>query len=95
VIISQYNIYVKEAVLDALSTPILHFAIQSLFFVLLRETPNFRRYFTATKQIVMGLRFGKRKVKEHLKLHLLRIYHIVIQLQLQYLIGDKVLSLRK
>ena len=34
-------------------------------------------------------------MKDHLKLHLLHIYHIVIRSELKYLIGVKVLSLRK
>jgi hypothetical protein len=63
--------------------------------VLLRTTLDFRGYFTATQQIVIGSQIGEWKVKEHPKLHLLHIYHIVIGLQLKSLIGAKVLSLQK
>jgi hypothetical protein len=35
VIVSQYDIYVKDAVLDALSPPIVHFAMRSLLVELL------------------------------------------------------------
>jgi hypothetical protein len=40
------------------------------------------------------LLFGEWKVKEHVKLHLLHMYHIVIHSQLKYLIGAKVQTLR-
>ena len=93
-IVSPYDIYVKEAALDALLLPILQFAIRSLFVVSLRKTLNSRRYFTATERIVIGSQIREWEVKGHQKLHLLRIYHMVIRAQLKYLIGAKVLSLR-
>jgi len=43
---------------------------------------HFGRYFTATQRILIGSQIGEWVVKEHLKLHLLHIYHIVIQLVL-------------
>jgi hypothetical protein len=60
--------------------------------VLLRKKPNFQRYLTATQPIVIASQDGQWEVKEHLKLHLLRIYRIVIQSQVEYSIGAKVLS---
>jgi len=94
-IVSQYDIYVKHTILHALSPPIVQFVIQSLFIKSFRKTPNFLHYFTATQWIVIRSQFGEWKVKEHLKLHLLHIYHIVIRSQLKYLIGAKDLSSRK
>ena len=41
---------------------------------------------------MVGSQIGEREVKLHLKVHLLLIYHIVIQSQLKYCIEDKVLS---
>jgi len=78
-ILSHYDVYVEDAVLDALSPPILQCAIRSLFVVLLQKSPNCQGYFTATQQIVIVSHIGEWEVKEHLKLHLLRIYHIVIR----------------
>jgi len=95
VIVSQYDIYVKDAVFDALSPPILQFAIQSLFTELLSDNAKIFVFFQATQRIVIISQIEEWEVKEHQKLHLLRIYHIVIQSELKSLIGAKVLSLRK
>ena len=78
-IVSHYDVYVNDAVLDALSPPILQSAIWSLFVVSLRKTPNHQPCSTATQRIVIVSHIGEWEVKEHLKLHLLRIYHIVIR----------------
>jgi hypothetical protein len=53
---------------------------------------NIRRSVTASQRIVIGSQIREWEVKEHLKLHVLRIYHIVIRSKLQYLIGAKLLS---
>jgi len=90
VIVSHYDIYVKESVVDALSPPILQIVIGSLFVELLRNNAENKAFFEATQRIVIGSQFGEWEVKEHRKLHLLRIYHIAIQSQLKYLIGPKV-----
>ena len=95
VIVSQYDIYVQDAVVDALSRPIVQFAIRSLFVEWLWNNTEDFAFFEATQLIVIGLQIGQREVIKHLKLHLLRIYHSVIQSQLKYLIGAKVLSSRK
>jgi len=52
-------------------------------------------FFKETQQIVIGSQIGEWEAEEHLKLHLLRIYHTVIQSQLKYLIQAKVLGVRK
>jgi hypothetical protein len=52
-------------------------------------------YFTETQRILIGSQIGDQGVKDHAKLHLLHIYHIVIQSELKYLIGAKVRSSRK
>jgi len=91
-IVSQYDIYVKDAALDARSLAILQFAIRSAYVESLRKWPNFGHYFTANQHIVIGSKIGQWEVKEHLKLRVLRIYHIVIKSELKYLIGGKVLS---
>jgi len=93
--VSQYDIYIKDAVLDALWPPSLRFAIRSLFVKSLRKMLNSWCYFTATQGIVIGSQIGKWEVKEHPKLHVLCIYYIVIRSQLKYLIGAKVKSLWK
>ena len=92
VIISQYDIYVKDAVFHTLLTSILHFEIQSIFVGSLQKAHNFRRYFPATQRTLIGSHSGKLEVKEHAKPHLFHIYHIVIQSKLKYLIGAKVQS---
>jgi hypothetical protein len=53
VIVSQYDIYAKEAVVDALSRPILQFTIQILFVELLRNKVDNSAFFEATQQIVI------------------------------------------
>jgi hypothetical protein len=90
--LSQYDIYVTDAVLDALSPPILQFAIRSIFVVSLHKTLDFRPSFTATKQLVIKSHTGEWEVKKHPKQHLLHMYYIMIQSQLKYSIGAKVLS---
>ena len=94
-IVSQYDIYAKDAVLDGLSPPILQFAIRSLFIELLSNNAENLASVEATQRIVIGSQIGDQVVKEHLKLDLLRIYHIVIRSKLKNLIGAKDLSLRK
>jgi len=93
-ILSEYDIHVKDAVFHVLSPPVLHFAIKSIFVVLLRKISNFWHYFTATQRILIRSQSGGLDVEEHAKLHVLRIYHIVIQSELKYWIGAKVLSWR-
>jgi len=73
VIVSQYDIYVKDTLLYALPPPNLQVAMRSLFVVSLRKTTNFRPYFTATDRIVIRLQIGELEVKEHVSLHLLCI----------------------
>jgi len=48
-IVPQYDIYINDAVFDALPSPILLFAIQSLFVGSFRKLPSSARYFTATQ----------------------------------------------
>jgi len=91
-IISQYSIYVKDAVFDALLPPILQCAIQSLFIELLWHYAKNEAFFTVTRRMLIISQIEQLEVKEHLKLHLLHIYHIVIWSKLKYLIGAKVLS---
>jgi len=62
-IVSQYDIYVKIAVLHALSPPLLHFAIQSIFIVSLQKTPNFQGFLTATQRILVGSESGQEEMK--------------------------------
>ena len=71
--VSQYGIYVNDAVLDSLSPPILQVVIRSQFSESLGKKFNFRRYLTATQRIVIGIQIRESKAKEYLKLHLLRI----------------------
>jgi len=52
-------------------------------------------FFEATQRIVIVSQIGEWEMKEHLKLHLLCIYHNVIRSQLKYLVGAKTVSLRK
>jgi len=85
-IVSHYDIYLKDAGLDALSPSILQFAIRSIFVELLQKTLSCRCYFTAIKQMVIELQIRELDVKEHLKQHLLCIYYIVIQSELNFLI---------
>ena len=75
---SQYDIYVKDAASDDLSPPIHPCVIQSLFIESLRKTLNFGGCFTVTEQIVIRSKIGECEEKDHLKLHLLHIYYIVI-----------------
>jgi hypothetical protein len=55
------------------------------------KTPRFERdflcYFIATERILIGVQIGDHGVKEHLKLHLLRIDHVMIRYELENLIG--------
>jgi hypothetical protein len=76
VIVSQYDIYVKDAVLDALSPPNRQFVIRLLFVEWLRNNAENYAFFEATQRIVIGSQIGEWEVKEHLKLHLVCIYHI-------------------
>ena len=94
-IVLQHNIYIKDAVLNALSHSVVKVVIQSLFVESLRKTLNHHCHFTATERIVIGSQIREWEVKEHPKLHLLCISHIVIRSQLKYLIGAKVLSSRR
>jgi len=91
-IVSQYDIYQKDAVLDAPPPPIPQFAIQSLFVESFRTMHNFWCTFTATQGIVIRSPIREWEVKEHRQLHLLRLYHIVIRSELNCLFGTKVLS---
>jgi len=95
VIVSQYDIYVKDAVLHAVSPPVLQLAIRSLFFELLWNNAGNSAFFEATRRIVIRLHIGEWEVKEHPKLHVLHIYRIVIQSQLKYIIEAKVLTFRE
>jgi len=45
-----------------------------------------------TQRILIGSQSAEQEIREHAKLHHLHIYHIVIQSELKYLIGGKVLS---
>jgi len=94
-IISQYDIYVNNAVLDAISPHILHIAIWSIVVELLWNNDENWVFFAMTQQILIGLQRGEQEVKEHANLHLLGIYHIVIWSELKYLTGAKVLSVPK
>jgi len=47
-------------------------------------------YFTVTPQILVGSQIWKRKVEQWLKLHNLRIDHVMIHWDLRYIIGVKV-----
>jgi hypothetical protein len=51
--------------------------------------------FEATQQIVIESQIAEWEVKEHLKLHLLHIYYIMIQCQLKDLNAAKDLSFQK
>jgi len=55
-----------------------------------RTSLTIRLYFTATQQISVRSQIWQREVKERLKLHNLRIDHVMIQSELNYLIGAKV-----
>jgi hypothetical protein len=94
-IVSQYNIYLKDAVLDAVSPRSLQFAFRSLFGELLGKNGRIYLLFEATQRLVTGSHIGEWVAQEHVKLHLLCIYYIVIWLELKCLIGAKVLSSRK
>jgi hypothetical protein len=94
VFVTQYDIYVKDAVLNAVSPPIFQFVIRSQFVLSLQQSHSFRRYLTPTQRIVIESQLGECEVKEYLKLHLLYIYYIVIPSQLKCLIGAKVLCSR-
>jgi hypothetical protein len=78
VIVSQYDVYVTDAGLDALLPPILQFAIQSQLVELLSNNAEYSVIFEATQRILIGLQIGELEVKEHLKLSLLSIYYTVI-----------------
>jgi len=75
VIVSQYDIYVKNAVLDGLSPPVLKFAIQSIFVEPLRKIHILQSNFPETQQISIGSQIDEREVKAHPKLHNLHIYY--------------------
>ena len=94
-IVSQYHIYVKDSDLDALSPPILQFAIRVLVVELLWKNTHNWAFFEVTQWMLIGSQIEEREVKEQLTVHLLRIYHIVIQSKLKYFIGPKVPSSRK
>jgi len=94
-IVSQCDIYVKDVVLHAHSPPIVQLAIRSIFVQSMQQTTNCRCDFTLSQRILIRLQIGEQEVKEHAKLHLVHIYHIVIQSELKYLFGAKVLSLWK
>jgi len=94
-IVSQYDIYITDALLHAPSPPVLWFEIWSIFVESLWKTNYFRHHCTATQPISIRSQIGQKKVKQHAKVHLLRIYHIVIQSELKYLIGAQVMCLRK
>ena len=94
-IISHYDIYIKDAILHALSPPIFQFAIGSIFVESGQKMPDFQWCSTATQRILIGLQLWEKGLKVHAKLHLLCIYHIVIRSELKYLIGAKHLSSRK
>jgi hypothetical protein len=46
-------------------------------------------YFTANQRISVGSQFRNWEVKDRLKLHNLRIHHVMIRSELKYLIGAK------
>jgi len=94
-IVSQYEIYIRDVDLDAVSRPSLQFVILSLFFELLWSNAANWVFFAFTRRILIGLQIGDWEVKEHSKLNLLCIYHIVIWSELKYLIGGKVQCLWK
>ena len=58
------------------------------------KCPMCWRSFTQYLWIVIWSQIGKWEVKEHAKLHVLRIYRIVIKSKLKSVIGAKVLSSR-
>jgi len=58
-IVSQYDIYVIDADLHGLSPTVPHLAIQSIFVESVQKTPNFWRYFTGTRRILIGLQIGE------------------------------------
>jgi len=91
-IVPQYDIYIKGRVLDATSPPVLLIVIWWIFLELLWKTPRFLDYFTVTQWIMIGSQNGQQEVKVYPKLHLLHIYHIVVQSELKYLFEAKVLS---
>jgi len=76
--ISQCDIYVKEAVLHTLPPTLQQFAIWTIFIESLQKTSNFQCYFRDTRRIFIGSQIGIKEVKEHTKLHVEHIYHIVI-----------------
>jgi hypothetical protein len=92
VIVLRNDTYVKDSVIDALLPPFPQFAIQSLLVKSFRKTRKFQPGFAATGRIVIGSQIGQCGVKANQKLHLLRIYYIVIRSQLKCLIGAKALS---
>ena len=94
-IISQYDIYLKDVVLHALSLPTLYFAIISIFVELLWNNTNNWAFFAVTQRILTGSQNGDQEVKEYATLHLVHIYHIVIRSELRYLMGAKVCSSRQ
>jgi len=60
VIVSQYDIYLKDAVLDALSPPIVQFAIWWLFIELLWNNAEKEGFFQAIVRIVIGSQIDER-----------------------------------
>jgi len=88
-------IYVSNVILHTLSPPILQFVIWLVFIESLWDSPNSQRFFTATQRILIGSQTEEQEVNEQANQHLLHIYHIAIRLETKFLIGVKVLSLRK
>jgi len=80
--------------LHALVPPALQFAMQAIFVESLSNNAESWAFFAVTQRILIGIHIGEQEVKEHAKLHLGLTYHIVIQSELKYLAGAKVLSSR-
>jgi len=91
-IVSQYDIYISDAVLHALVPPALQFAMRAIFVESLSNNAESWAFFAVTQRILIEIHIGEQEVKEHAKLHRWLTYHIVIQLELKYLAGAKVLS---
>jgi len=69
-IISQFDIYVNDAVLHALLPLILHFVIQSIFVELLWNDAKNWVFFAVTQRILIGSQTGEQEAEEHATLHL-------------------------
>ena len=94
-IISQFNIYVHYAVLNASSPPSLQCPFRSIFVDSSYKNNYIWACFPVTRQILITSQNGELEGKEHPKQQNLHIYGIVIRAELTDLFGPKVLSLQK